>query len=159
MKKVIIIRDLFFDQQASLGTCYILGTDFKAESLERGWVDNQNRISCVPVGTYPLKLEYSPKFKKKLWELYNVPNRTECKFHVANYWWQLNGCIALGNNRKYIDGDAVMDITSSADTMREFEAAMGPDTVAELHIFNLVDLATLKKNWKEQSRKWPLSAT
>ena len=140
---VIITRDLFFDQQASLGTCFVYEGQkqlFKAESLERGWVDNRSRISCVPVGVYGLVLEYSPRFRKDLWEIKGVPGRSECKFHTANYFWQLNGCIALGANRKYIDGDSVMDVTSSAITMKDFHNALDGQRNAELRIFNLLEL-------------------
>ncbi len=143
MKHIYITRDLFFDQQASLGTCYIFdGVNqlFKSESLERGWINNKNSVSCIPEGTYDVVLEYSPKFKKLLWEIKGVPNRSECKFHVSNYWWQLNGCIALGKNRKFIDSDAVMDITSSGNTMDAFHKALEGDTVAKLHIYNVLNL-------------------
>lgn len=144
MRKVIILRDLFFSSSASLGTCLIYNQQgkqiFKKESLERGWVDNQNRISCVPEGVYSLEFEYSDRFKKELWELKGVPGRSECKFHAANYWHQLNGCIALGNNRKHIDGDLIMDVTSSRNTMTEFHNAMGTDTEAVVHIFDVPKL-------------------
>lgn len=144
MFTVKIFRDTFFDQQASLGTCYVYNDKgdlvFKSESLERGWVNNQNQISCIPTGTYPLKLEYSDRFRKKLWEIYDVPNRSECKFHSANYWFELNGCIALGKQRKHIDGDAVMDITSSRDTMKLFHDALHGQTEAVLMVFNVSTL-------------------
>lgn len=141
MKTIIVLRDLFFSQQASLGTCFIYDGEaqlFKSDSLERGWVNNENMISCIPEGDYPLVLEYSNKFKKELWEIKDVPSRSECKFHVANYWYDLNGCVALGRNRKYIDGDAIMDITSSRDTMKEFHAALSGDTKAKLQIRNVL---------------------
>ena len=144
MYKVVIIRDKFFGDEASLGTCLVYDDEdkqvFKSESLERGWRDNMNRVSCVPVGKYQLKLEYSSRFRTSLYELKDVPNRSECKFHAANYWHQLNGCIALGNNRKYIDGDAVEDITSSRNTMKEFHDAMANKYHAELYVFDVPSL-------------------
>lgn len=128
MKKVIVIRDTFFSDKATLGTCYVLDENneqiFKSECLERGWVDNRRNLSCIPSGNYPLVLEYSPRFRKNLWEIKEVENRSECKFHSANYWHQLNGCIALGRNRKYIDGDLILDVTSSNNTMSEFHKAL-----------------------------------
>ena len=91
MKKVLINRFLITSNY-SLGHCYIVHpsgiVDYVGSSLERGWRNNQNNISCVPEGVYPLKLEYSPRFRKDLWELYDVPGRSECKFHAANYWEQ-----------------------------------------------------------------------
>lgn len=144
MYNVVIVRDLFFDGQASLGTILVYNDKddqvYKKESLERGWVNNQNRVSCVPVGTYDLVLEYSDKFDTELWELKDVPNRSECKIHAANYWKQLNGCIAPGNNRKYLDNDVVMDITSSRDSLKLFHEAMKDETRAKIHIFDALML-------------------
>lgn len=142
-KVVWVLRDLFFTGQASLGTCYVFKGDkqlFKSESLERGWVNNKNRISCIPEGDYTLVYEWSHNFKTYLWELYGVDGRRECKFHAANFWWQLNGCIALGNNRKYIDGDSIMDVTSSRNTMRKFHKALKGQKRTLLHVRNVPNL-------------------
>jgi hypothetical protein len=140
MKKVIINR-FKITTNYSLGHCYITHpsgfTEYVGCSLERGWRDNQSRVSCVPEGIYPLKLEYSPRFKKDLWELYNVPNRSECKFHTANYWHQLNGCIALGNKHIDVNGDGDPDITSSALIMRVFHDKLAGQTVSEVKINNV----------------------
>ncbi|MBO0321829.1 hypothetical protein J0X14_05935 [Muricauda sp. CAU 1633] len=139
MLQVLIVRDMFFGKEASLGVCLVFHRDnklFKGESLERGWVNNKQNISCIPEGEYPLVLEYSPRFKKELWEIKEVPGRSECKFHSANYWYQLNGCIALGNNRKFLDGDEIMDITSSRNTMKLFHKALKGEQEARLTIRN-----------------------
>jgi hypothetical protein len=90
---------------------------FSCSTVERGWRNNEPRVSCVPEGTYPMYFEYSPAFKMKLWELYNVPNRSECKIHVANNWHQLEGCIAPGIKLKDIDKDGYIDVTNSRDTL------------------------------------------
>ena len=111
--EVIIIRDIRTGAQC-LGTCYVKINDkfvFKSEVIERGDNDNKARVSCVPPGHYVLMLEYSPRFKQDLWEAKGVPNRSECKFHAANYARQLNGCFALGENRADIDKDGQTDVT------------------------------------------------
>lgn len=140
MKTVIVNRFKITDNY-SLGHCYIEHEDktvqYIGASLERGWRDNQANISCVPEGEYPLKLEYSPRFRKNLWELYDVPNRSECKFHAANYWKQLNGCIALGVKHKDINNDGDPDVTSSVTTMDKFHKAMGQEKVAKVKINNI----------------------
>lgn len=142
MKTVKILRDLFYDGQASLGTCYVFDEDcnriFKSASLERGWVNNENMISCLPIGKYRLVYEWSPHFETMLWEIYGTGHRRECKFHVANYWYQLNGCIGLGRSEKYIDGDNVLDVTYSVDTMAKFHEALEGETEAILIIENYV---------------------
>ncbi len=139
MKTVLIYRYRVRDKY-SLGQCFIKHEsgiiDYIGATLERGWKDNQNNISCVPKGEYELKLEKSPRFRKLLWELYGVPNRSECKFHAANYWKQLNGCIALGVKHRDIDGDKIPDVTSSRPTMKKFHEAM-TGTVAKVIIMDL----------------------
>ena len=139
MKQVIIDR-FKITHNYSLGTCYVKhedgSVDYVGKTLERGWRDNKSRVSCVPAGVYSLKLEHSPRFRKKLWELYGVPNRSECKFHAANYWRQLNGCIALGNKHVDIDGDGDVDITSSRTVMKKFHEIMSGNNIARLEINN-----------------------
>lgn len=141
MKTIIISRDEG-DKKQTMGVCYVKDEQgcllFKSESMERGWMNNERRVSSIPEGTYPVKLEYSNRFRKKLYEIYDVPNRSECKFHAANYARQLNGCIALGQKRVDIDGDGYRDVTSSRKTMAAFHKAMGGDTKARLVVKNIM---------------------
>lgn len=141
MELQVIINRFKITRNYSLGHCYIKypnnRTVYVGCSLERGWRNNENNVSCVPEGTYELKLDYSPKFRKKLWELFGVPGRSECKFHAANYWRQLNGCIALGNKHTYIDNDEDLDITSSIVTMAKFHKLMEEATKAKVIINNI----------------------
>jgi hypothetical protein len=140
MKKVFVIRDII-GRKLSLGFCIVTEGDsntilFTSQSLERGWLNNAKNISCIPAGIYKLRLEWSPRFQKDLWEIYGVPNRRECKFHAANFSRQLNGCIALGQKRADLDSDGLMDITNSRNTMKKFHKAMEGETEAILHVIN-----------------------
>lgn len=140
MKTIIINRD-FQDKNQSLGVAYVKNEKgeilFKSESIERGWQDNQNNISCYPEGAYMVVLEYSPKFKRDLWEIKGVPNRSECKFHAANFASQLNGCTALGERRLDINNDGYFDISNSADTMLKFHDALSGEIEAILIVKNI----------------------
>lgn len=119
-----IIQRYWSDQSQTLGTLTLLDDDlnpiFVAISLERGWLNNKPNESSIPIGEYQCLFEYSPKFKKNLWELKGVLNRSECKFHASNYWNQLNGCIALGDTAENIGQDFRLDVTNSGDTMNTF---------------------------------------
>lgn len=136
--KTVMIERYETKDNYALGNCYVIDEDncthYIGVSLERGWKNNQKNISCVPTGEYPLVLEYSPKFKQDLWELKKVPKRAECKFHAANYWYELNGCIALGEKVEDINKDGYPDITKSKKTMREFHKALKRDKEAKLII-------------------------
>jgi len=88
-------------------------TVYECICLELPYKNNQRRVSSVPEGVYDIVLEYSPAFKTVLWELKGVPNRSECKIHVANYVNQLNGCIAPGLKWADINKDGLLDATDS----------------------------------------------
>lgn len=138
---VEIIRS-WQDEDQTTGTCNVYDNDgrlvFSALSLERGDRNNERNVSCVPTGEYEIRLEWSNRFQQRLWELKGVPGRSECKFHAANYWYQLNGCIALGLDLKDINRDGYRDVTSSRTTMKRFHKAMdaGDSITARLIIKN-----------------------
>jgi hypothetical protein len=69
------------------------------QTLERPWEDNQEDISCVPAGIYFCVRRLSPHFGYEVFELQNVPDRTNIEIHRANWVRQLLGCIALGMTR------------------------------------------------------------
>ena len=112
------------NENQTIGSLDLFNNDnellFSCVTLERGWNNNERNISCVPKGEYKAVFEYSNKFKTSLWELKNVPNRSECKFHSSNYWYQLNGCIALGLQVLDINNDNFTDVTRSKPTMEVF---------------------------------------
>ena len=116
-----------YEEKQTLGQCAITdnGKDiFLAKSLERADNNNQINISCIPQGEYLCVLEYSNKFDCDLWEIKGVPNRSECKFHSANYWHDLNGCVALGDKFIDIDNDGFRDVLNSNKTMKEFHKTL-----------------------------------
>jgi hypothetical protein len=107
---------------------------YRCFSLELGWHNNAPRTSCVPSGVYTIKLEYSPAFKRKLWELKGVRNRSECKIHGANYVSQLLGCVAPGLAYSDLDKDGVIDITNSRVALQGIHEAMGDATESTITI-------------------------
>lgn len=89
---------------------------FKTMELEQD--KNEKRDDCIPPGLYPYKKHKSPKFGECIW-IQKVPNRSEILMHPANYSRQLLGCIAPGKEHKDIDGDGLVDVTSSKSTMNQ----------------------------------------
>jgi hypothetical protein len=135
---IIKINRFWQDKNQTSGTCTVLDNNgfpvFTSLALERGWRNNENNVSCVPKGTYKLEYEYSSRFKTFLWELKGVPKRSEAKFHSANYWSQLEGCIALGLRYKKLNADSYNDLTNSADTMSAFHQVLKGENKATLII-------------------------
>lgn len=136
-KPIYLLRNVHSSKQ-ELGSLLVFDNDgnklFESRSLERAWKDNKKNISCIPDGIYPIRLEYSPRFNRMLWEIYDVPGRSECKIHSANYWFELNGCIAPGHKVYDLNKDGVPDITRSRYSLKKFEEAMFPDTSSFIHV-------------------------
>jgi hypothetical protein len=116
-----IIRTVKFDKQTE-GILYVLddtgAIQFKCFTLELPDLNNQRRISCIPEGTYNLKLHNSPKFKQVYW-VQDVPGRSEILIHSGNYVSQILGCILVGDNLIDINKDGLLDVTNSTKTMQQ----------------------------------------
>lgn len=54
--------------------------------------------TLIPEGTYKVTLYDSPRFKRQV-PLLAVPGRTFIEIHPANWERELEGCIAVGENR------------------------------------------------------------
>jgi len=145
--KFIHLKRYYGDDKHSIGICSVNRTEltndlitkdninieslagkiipaFSSASLERGWLDNKPNVSCIPTGEYHCVIEYSPAFDAMLWEIYGVDGRSECKFHIANYYSQLQGCVALGLRTLLMDGDNTYDLTKSRIALEEFTASL-----------------------------------
>lgn len=55
----------------------------------------ENRDFLIPEGTYPLDKTYSPKFKKFLPEVLDVPDRTGIRIHRGTIPEHSTGCVLL----------------------------------------------------------------
>ena len=88
------------------------------DTLEPQWRDyakGQRKIngkSAIPEGRYPVVITYSPKFKKWLPLLVNVPYFSGIRIHAGNTQKDTQGCILVGenkevgkvlNSRRYVD--------------------------------------------------------
>lgn len=137
-KPEIRLHRFWQDDKQTSGACTVLNLEgfpvFSSSSLERGWRNNKPSVSCLPIGEYDVVLEWSPAFKQMLWEIKGTEPRTECKFHLANYWFQLKGCISLGLRYLYLNKDKYRDLTNSKNTMRAFHASLKGFTEAKLII-------------------------
>ena len=130
-KSIVLYRHNYLDPEI-LGHLIVVETSengasriiFKCNTLELSYKNNKRNISAVPAGFYKMVFEYSPKFKRKLWELKSVPGRSEAKIHQANYFRQLNGCVAVGDMFLNIDNDRFLDLRNSLPTLERFHTAM-----------------------------------
>lgn len=101
------------------------GASFTCKTLELPDLNNAPNISCIPKGVYEVSYTLSPRLMKYTYEIKGVPNRSGIRFHSANYFSDLKGCIALGNGLVDINKDGELDTINSRATIKAFEGFMG----------------------------------
>lgn len=100
---VLTLDRIWFTARSTIGKlmidgefeCYIL-EDF--DRLAKG----EKKIygeTAIPRGTYEIRLTYSPRFKKKLPLLVNVPGFTGIRIHAGNTAKDTAGCLLPGTTR------------------------------------------------------------
>src|SRR5690349_18869896 len=112
------------DERQTLGTGEVfdivdaaLKLIFSFVTIELPWRNNQQGISCIPKGIYTVKKFMSLKHGL-CFLIMDVPGRSMCEIHAANFSRQLLGCIAPGKEHTDIDGDKLRDVTDSGKTMK-----------------------------------------
>lgn len=92
-----MILDLIRVGSSSRGTFGVLryGAVPFVLTLERPWLDNQQRVSCIPAGRYRCARVRSPGFGNTF-EVMQVPDRTHILFHRGNTVSETEGCILIG---------------------------------------------------------------
>lgn len=102
--------------------------DFRAFTVERPWVNNQARVSCIPDGVYNLEWFDSPKFGPT-WAIVGgsvtlyptaTSKRSLVLIHTANTMDDLLGCIGLGSTLGTIKGKwGVVNSKATVNTFLE----------------------------------------
>lgn len=126
MEKVILERFAY----TPFGTFgRIIYGDFRAFTVERPWVNNTPRESCIPDGIYDMQWYNSPKFGQT-WALLGETvslfpesgkRRAAILIHAGNTMDDLLGCIALGATLGNVNGKWA--VLNSGVTTRAFLAA------------------------------------
>lgn len=106
----IQVKRRYFGKEYTIGTMSIDGVRF-CDTLEdvnrdlnhNGKFDgNESKVygeTCIPFGTYDVALTYSPKFRRKLPLLLNVPSFEGIRIHRGNTKNDTAGCILVGENK------------------------------------------------------------
>jgi hypothetical protein len=82
----------------TIGTMSLDGEPF-GNTLELAWDGNKPRVSCIPAGTYEVKITPSFRFKRPMLEIIGVPGRAGIRIHGANHDYELRGCLAVSIHR------------------------------------------------------------
>lgn len=117
----MILYRLPTTEQGTFGILTDLGIPF-AVTLERQWLGNAKRVSCIPDGYYTCKRIQSPKFGETF-EITNVEGRSEILFHKGNIDDDSHGCVLVGEQFDPVFKNGILSgngITSSTEGFNEF---------------------------------------
>ena len=118
--KLLISRYPSSEHQ-TIGNGFILDNDFikyEFKTLELAWNNNKVRESCIPIGDYKVKKRKSKKFGNHF-HIQNVKDRSYILIHKGNYYTDILGCVLVGDDLSYINGDNEIDVVNSSKTMKE----------------------------------------
>lgn len=130
LEKLRMVKmDVITIKRAYMPNCTIGFGSFKGFDffvLELPWKDNTKNISCIPPGNYDAIKRISPGKGYEVIEFINVPNRTYIQAHYGNFTRQILGCQLYGDSLKFVDGDSIIDVTNSEETIKKL-LSMLPD--------------------------------
>ena len=128
----ILVKREYKKKDYTIGKMYINGEYFcdTLEDTDRGLTQimtlseikevKEYGRTAIPTGRYPIAYTYSPRFKKHLPLLLNVPAFEGVRIHSGNTHKDTEGCILLGENK------AVGKVLNSRKTMDEFLRILKP---------------------------------
>ena len=103
--KRIALRDTYTIGKLYINNKYICDTveDKVRDINKNGVFDNGEKKvygeTAIPYGTYEVKWTYSPRFKRYMPELLNVPSFSGIRIHSGNTAADSLGCIIVGENK------------------------------------------------------------
>ena len=95
------VKRTFKGPEYTIGKLYIDGCYF-CDTLEDTVRPAGQKIAgktAIPAGTYTVKKTMSPRFKRILPEILNVPGFTGVRIHEGNTAKDTDGCLLLGLNK------------------------------------------------------------
>lgn len=123
----VVIERKWKKDTYTIGRVYIDGEFFcnSMEDRDRGLEQymNEGEIfnlkvkgeTAIPAGRYKVLMTYSPKYKRQMPQIMNVPGFTGVRIHSGNTAADSEGCVLLGDNTK------VGWISNSRKRCAEFE--------------------------------------
>ena len=97
---LLLIRDQF-NEKCTLGKLSVNGEIF-CDTLELAWKDNQKSVSCIPEGTYNVRIRLPRESATRDYLhliVEEVKDRSYILFHIGNTAKDTKGCILVGMKR------------------------------------------------------------
>ena len=97
----VTVKRTFKGTEYTIGKMFLDG-NYLCDTLEDVVRPADAKIAgktAIPAGTYKCKKTWSPRFKKVLPQILNVPNFTGVRIHTGNTAKDTEGCILVGLNK------------------------------------------------------------
>ena len=94
---LLLIRDTFTDE-STIGELFLNGERF-CDTLELPYRDNQRSVSCIPTGSYKVRMRYPRESATRDYLhllVQDVKDRSYILFHRGNSAKDTRGCILVG---------------------------------------------------------------
>jgi hypothetical protein len=95
-KETYTIGNLYIDYNNNFDPEYFCNT---IEDKVRPKGEKIYGKTAIPAGTYPIVITYSPKFKRELPLIFNIPGFSGVRIHPGNDENDTEGCILVGENK------------------------------------------------------------
>lgn len=95
------VKRIFKGTEYTIGKLFIDG-NYYCDTLE-DVVRTDKKIpgkTAIPAGEYKVKVTWSPRFKRYLPEILNVPGFSGVRIHSGNTASETEGCLLLGLNKE-----------------------------------------------------------
>ena len=112
---LLILRDTFTDE-STIGELFVDGERF-CDTLELPYRDNQRSISCIPTGSYKVRMRYPRESATRDYLhllVKDVKDRSFILFHRGNSAKDTRGCILVGQGSQQ---DIVHNSTLAMDLL------------------------------------------
>jgi hypothetical protein len=99
---LLIIRDTFSDE-STIGELFVDGERF-CNTLELPYRDNKRNISCIPTGSYEVRMRYPRESATRDYLhllIKDVKDRSFILFHRGNLAKDSRGCVLVGMTSKH----------------------------------------------------------
>ena len=95
-----VIRKEFTDK-STIGELHINDV-FECYTLEDRYRPDGTKVpheTCIPMGTYPVVIDFSNRFQRKMPHILNVPKFDGIRIHSGNKADDTEGCILVGQTK------------------------------------------------------------
>lgn len=120
--------------EITFGILYMNG-HFNCHTLEDAIRDQKiHGKTAIPEGLYKIEITWSPKFKRKLPLLIDVPNYEGVRIHPGNFISDTEGCILPGKDR--VNGSVVSSRVAFDALLKQIEAAIARTEPVWINVIN-----------------------